>query len=160
MSSKINNLNPVPLYGYSQHAGLNCNSPMSAAYCRTRSQDQLQSKYNNIHYVSQNKNLEGFQNINVFSSSFNKLVEFINWLFQKKVIENNANMSLSNDCYSLIHSNNDQHQLPSFGKSKVSPIDSNTNNKMVNELYLRQCFDSQYDGDVGTSVLPTTLIQK
>lgn len=148
MTSKVNNLNPVPVYGYHQHEDLQCNSPMSAAYCRIRSQNQLQTKYNKLHYPTS----EGFQTMN--TGFLDTIIRFVSDLVAvpTRLIE-----GMENDCSSIIKSKNSQskHQLPSFGKSKVSPVDSTSNNKMVNELYLRQCFDSQYDGDVAS----TTLIQ-
>lgn len=158
MSSKINNLNPIPVYGYHQHEDLQCNTPMSAAYCRMRSQDKLQSKYNKLQYPN-DANQEGFSNVVQGSSNdggyLHSIMEFVRSLFRGTV----EGMDNKDDCASLIKSNHDSHQLPSFNKSKVSPIDSNYNNKMVNELYLKQCFDSEYDGKVGTSRIPDTLIQ-
>lgn len=161
MSSKTNYLNPIPVYGYHQHGDLQCNTPMSAAFCRLRTQEQTQAKYNKLHYPV-DKSTEGFTLLNERSLNINigglikPLIDFINSLFGNTTREGMENNS---DCERLIKANHDSHQLPSFSKSKVSPIDGNSNNKLVNELYLKQCFDSEYDGDVAASSIPDTLIQ-
>jgi hypothetical protein len=155
MSMKTNMLNPVPVFGYQQHGDLQCNTPMNAAFCRMRQQDALQSKYNTIHYPSTK---EGFSTINgagtKLNELFNTVLNFIKSLFTIK-----EGMESKSDCKELIDANHTAHQLPSFSKSKVSPIDNNHNNKLVNELYLKQCFDSEYDDNVGVSSVPDTLIQ-
>ena len=158
MSSKINNLNPIPVYGYHKHGNLQCNTPMSAANCRMRTQDSLQTQYNKIHYPTDET--EGFSNLNVNNkakSLYENITDLLNYINPFKLIEGNENMN-DNTCAALIKAKHEQHQLPSFSKSKVSPIDSNSNTKLVNELYLKQCFDSQYDGDVANTS-HDTLIQ-
>jgi hypothetical protein len=154
-SIKINNLNPVQLYGYHQHEDMQCNTPMTASYCRTRTNDSIQAKYNKIHYPTETNEQEGFQNIfnnltqfNIFDYITNYISNFFNMLY--KNVEGNTNMN------NTIH----KSQIPSFKKSKVSPIDNNHNNILVNELYLKQTADSQYDKEVHYSPSKDTLIQK
>lgn len=169
MSSKINNLNPISVYGYHQHGKLKCNSAMSAAYCRTRTQDAIQAKYNKLHYPTEDASAEGFNNMTVentvqtIGDYFYSFLEMLNPFNKTKVIEGNTTMknSGSSECQALIKGKNNQHQIPSFKKSSVSPIDATANNKTINELYLKQCFDSQYDGDVEVPEDDeNTLIQK
>lgn len=164
MSAKVNSLNPIPVYGFHQHDDLQCNTPMSAAFCRMRSQDKLQTNYNKLHYPQQ-ANQEGFSNLlsgtgtgTGFSNVggyLQSIIEFVRSLFRGTI----EGMDNKSDCATLIKANHELHQLPSFNKSKVSPIDGNHNNIMVNELYLKQCFDSEYDDKVGASSVPDTLIQ-
>lgn len=162
MSAKVNSLNPIPVYGFHQHGDLQCNTPMSAAFCRMRSQDKLQSNYNKLHYPQQS-NQEGFSNLlSGPGSGFSNIggylqstIEFVRSLFRGTI----EGMDNKSDCARLIKANHESHQLPSFNKSKVSPIDGNSNNKLANELYLKQCFDSEHDDQVGASSVPDTLIQ-
>jgi hypothetical protein len=158
---KTNSLNPIPVYGYHQHGNLQCNTPMSAAFCRMRTQEQTQAKYNKLHYPV-DKSTEGFAMLRETKNDLNPLkllnpiINYINYILGFNTREGMENNS---DCQRLIKANHELHQLPSFSKSKVSPIDGNSNNKLVNELYLKQCFDSEYDGNVATSSVPDTLIQ-
>lgn len=160
MSLKTNILNPVPVYGYHQHNDLQCNTPMSSAYCRIRQQDELQTKYNKIHYPTTSTK-EGFSNLNTIETNLNYAVsgisQFIKSLFIPNSVEGIVNKS---ECDALIKANHGSHQLPTFRSSKVSPIDSNSNNKLANELFLKQCFDSEYDSKVTPSSQPDTLIQQ
>jgi hypothetical protein len=170
-SSKINKLNPVPVYGYHQFEDLQCNTPMNAAYCRMKTSNKMQSTYNKLHYPvdpNNNSHKEGFSNKNIpglldmpikISSYINDIISYL--INNIKLLFNTDAETMTTICSSIINSKNNEHQLPQFKKSKVSPLDNNSNNILVNQLFLRQCFDSQYDNDVisGKS-RENTLIQK